>query len=101
MGRALIELLPELKLESHKFKQCTILFYLLFFLFFSKLIFLSSAPWSDRENRREFFEKYAQSCGFDPLVPENWYSVPKQTILALKVLIIIIVIISYTIIIFL
>jgi hypothetical protein len=43
------------------------------------------APWSDQENRKKFFENYARSCGFDPHVPENWYSVQKQALLSVKV----------------
>ena len=36
-------------------------------------------------NRREFFVKFALGIGFDPLVPENWYNVDQQKIMAIKV----------------
>lgn len=37
------------------------------------------------ENRRSLFEKYAEENEFDPLIPENWYSQPRNKILAYKV----------------
>ena len=30
--------------------------------------------WDEPENRRKFFENYAQANGFDPLIAKNWYS---------------------------
>eukprot|EP00026_Physarum_polycephalum_P001081 Phypoly_transcript_01082.p1 GENE.Phypoly_transcript_01082~~Phypoly_transcript_01082.p1 ORF type:complete len:1032 (+),score=114.94 Phypoly_transcript_01082:178-3273(+) len=30
--------------------------------------------WADVENQMRFFKQYAAQHGFDPLVPENWYS---------------------------
>eukprot|EP00026_Physarum_polycephalum_P001387 Phypoly_transcript_01388.p1 GENE.Phypoly_transcript_01388~~Phypoly_transcript_01388.p1 ORF type:complete len:627 (+),score=98.80 Phypoly_transcript_01388:211-1881(+) len=30
--------------------------------------------WHNEGNRRKFFEDYAKENGFDPLIPENWYS---------------------------
>jgi hypothetical protein len=32
-----------------------------------------------------FFEKYAKEVGFDPEIPSNWYSQPRENILAAKV----------------
>lgn len=44
--------------------------------------------YSKKENNvRRFFEEYAQSNGFDPLVPDNWYSVSRQSVLDTKVFI--------------
>eukprot|EP00026_Physarum_polycephalum_P005007 Phypoly_transcript_05033.p1 GENE.Phypoly_transcript_05033~~Phypoly_transcript_05033.p1 ORF type:complete len:665 (+),score=73.56 Phypoly_transcript_05033:296-1996(+) len=63
MVRAIIELFPEVPMQSHKFRQ---------------------SPWRDKGNRKKFFVDYARSCGFDPLVPENWYSIPKQSLLSVK-----------------
>jgi len=40
-------------------------------------------PWRHSSNRRAFFEEYAKRSGFDPLVPDNWYSVKLETISAL------------------
>jgi hypothetical protein len=31
-----------------------------------------------RDRKRLYFEKFASKSGFDPLVPENWYSIPIQ-----------------------
>eukprot|EP00026_Physarum_polycephalum_P002865 Phypoly_transcript_02874.p1 GENE.Phypoly_transcript_02874~~Phypoly_transcript_02874.p1 ORF type:complete len:846 (+),score=138.45 Phypoly_transcript_02874:54-2591(+) len=47
----------------------------------------SSVPkfyWTDVKNRRKFFEDVARKRGFDPLIPENWYSVPNIYMLSLK-----------------
>lgn len=35
--------------------------------------------WQSQENRRKFCENFARIQGFDPLVPENWYSIFKST----------------------
>eukprot|EP00026_Physarum_polycephalum_P002930 Phypoly_transcript_02939.p1 GENE.Phypoly_transcript_02939~~Phypoly_transcript_02939.p1 ORF type:complete len:825 (+),score=95.05 Phypoly_transcript_02939:89-2563(+) len=40
--------------------------------------------WSSAENRRKFFVEFAKQNNFDPLLPENWYSVPKQKLKGLK-----------------
>jgi hypothetical protein len=32
------------------------------------------------QNRRKFFENYAKNNGFDPLIPENWYSVTTESV---------------------
>jgi len=36
------------------------------------------------EGRRDFFERFAKKNGFDPLVPENWYSQQKEQIKSFK-----------------
>lgn len=35
--------------------------------------------------RQLFFSLFAKEKGFDPLVPENWYSVPSEELLSSKV----------------
>jgi hypothetical protein len=30
--------------------------------------------WKEFANRRKYFVQFAEKNGFDPLVPENWYS---------------------------
>eukprot|EP00026_Physarum_polycephalum_P001051 Phypoly_transcript_01052.p1 GENE.Phypoly_transcript_01052~~Phypoly_transcript_01052.p1 ORF type:complete len:797 (-),score=76.09 Phypoly_transcript_01052:124-2514(-) len=42
--------------------------------------FVSITP----ENRRKVFRSYARDNGFDPLIPENWYSQPIHRIMATK-----------------
>ena len=37
------------------------------------------------KNRRIFFENYAKQNGFDPLIPDNWYTQPRRTILSTMV----------------
>eukprot|EP00026_Physarum_polycephalum_P002504 Phypoly_transcript_02511.p1 GENE.Phypoly_transcript_02511~~Phypoly_transcript_02511.p1 ORF type:complete len:789 (+),score=87.01 Phypoly_transcript_02511:70-2436(+) len=40
--------------------------------------------WSNEENRRKFFERYAKVNGFDPLVVENWLPYSTEQIKASK-----------------
>eukprot|EP00026_Physarum_polycephalum_P004524 Phypoly_transcript_04545.p2 GENE.Phypoly_transcript_04545~~Phypoly_transcript_04545.p2 ORF type:complete len:226 (+),score=15.15 Phypoly_transcript_04545:1408-2085(+) len=40
--------------------------------------------WDTAEKRKSFFEHYAHSAGFDPLLPTNWYFQSKCKILASK-----------------
>jgi hypothetical protein len=41
--------------------------------------------WHDVKNRRKFFDGFAKANGFDPLIPENWYSVNKLDLRNIKV----------------
>lgn len=41
--------------------------------------------WSDVNNRKRFFMEFAESRGFDPLVPENWSNITPAIIFAAKV----------------
>jgi len=43
-----------------------------------------SKIWKKSENRRIFFEEYADINGFDPYNPENWYLQQKRKILTTK-----------------
>eukprot|EP00026_Physarum_polycephalum_P001074 Phypoly_transcript_01075.p1 GENE.Phypoly_transcript_01075~~Phypoly_transcript_01075.p1 ORF type:complete len:1059 (+),score=134.10 Phypoly_transcript_01075:98-3274(+) len=53
---SLIDLFPDLGLAKHMFTITT------------------QKYWGSMSNRRRFFEKYASDQGFDPLVPDNWYT---------------------------
>eukprot|EP00026_Physarum_polycephalum_P000469 Phypoly_transcript_00470.p1 GENE.Phypoly_transcript_00470~~Phypoly_transcript_00470.p1 ORF type:complete len:781 (-),score=102.87 Phypoly_transcript_00470:244-2586(-) len=44
---------------------------------------LQSPKWSKKTARRKSFEDFAKTNNFDPLVPENWYSQPKQKLLGI------------------
>eukprot|EP00026_Physarum_polycephalum_P002695 Phypoly_transcript_02703.p1 GENE.Phypoly_transcript_02703~~Phypoly_transcript_02703.p1 ORF type:complete len:811 (+),score=66.41 Phypoly_transcript_02703:184-2616(+) len=57
--RALLDLFPEIGLDPSQFRLQQI---------------------SSIEHRRKFFEKYAAAKGFDPLIPNNWYSQPRDKI---------------------
>ena len=46
----------------------------------------SKGYWLDIDNRRKFFLKFAEEKGFDPLVPENWYTITKRQVSAKKVI---------------
>lgn len=79
---ALTELFPEIGLMKVKFlAQCN-LFRYLFFLFINKI----TAPWSSKESRVQFLEKFAADNKFDPLVAANWYKIRRESFLAVKVL---------------
>jgi hypothetical protein len=41
--------------------------------------------WHKVDTRRQFFIDYAKNIGFDPLLPENWYTQPLNKILATQV----------------
>eukprot|EP00026_Physarum_polycephalum_P001731 Phypoly_transcript_01733.p1 GENE.Phypoly_transcript_01733~~Phypoly_transcript_01733.p1 ORF type:complete len:1003 (+),score=155.23 Phypoly_transcript_01733:421-3009(+) len=64
VAKALIDLFPNVNFEKSKFPMQT--------------------AWHDRDNRRKFFENYAKSHGFDPLVPDNWYLQPIERIIGVK-----------------
>jgi hypothetical protein len=49
------------------------------------ITFLFFADWSDKRNRRKFFEDYARDHAFDPMDPEAWYKQTKKRILAAQV----------------
>eukprot|EP00026_Physarum_polycephalum_P003664 Phypoly_transcript_03677.p1 GENE.Phypoly_transcript_03677~~Phypoly_transcript_03677.p1 ORF type:complete len:748 (+),score=79.94 Phypoly_transcript_03677:247-2244(+) len=42
----------------------------------------TNSVWSEAKKRRKFFEQYAAEHGFDPLVPENWYSQTRGSVIA-------------------
>eukprot|EP00026_Physarum_polycephalum_P001474 Phypoly_transcript_01476.p1 GENE.Phypoly_transcript_01476~~Phypoly_transcript_01476.p1 ORF type:complete len:889 (+),score=81.31 Phypoly_transcript_01476:156-2669(+) len=62
--QALLDLFPTIGLEKSRFT-------------FPKL-------WKDAENRRRFFEEYAEANGFDPQDSHNWYSQPHTKIMAAR-----------------
>jgi hypothetical protein len=47
--------------------------------------FRSADFWDKVENQRKLFENYARDNEFNPLIPDNWYSQPKEKILNYKV----------------
>jgi hypothetical protein len=63
--KALVDLFPNIGLDPAKF------------------IYVSY--WDKSENRRIFFENYAKKYDFDPLVPKNWYSQPRNKLMAVVV----------------
>lgn len=40
--------------------------------------------WKNIDHRRNFFKDIAETLGFDPLIAQNWYSVPHSSIFAHK-----------------
>eukprot|EP00026_Physarum_polycephalum_P003134 Phypoly_transcript_03143.p1 GENE.Phypoly_transcript_03143~~Phypoly_transcript_03143.p1 ORF type:complete len:818 (+),score=151.04 Phypoly_transcript_03143:58-2511(+) len=40
--------------------------------------------WHNPDHKRQFFDEFAKSRDFDPLVPENWYSIQRSDIDELK-----------------
>lgn len=49
------------------------------------LIILTEGHWEEEQNRKKFFDTIASENSFDPLVPNNWYSVSKSGVLKYKV----------------
>ena len=41
--------------------------------------------WREREHQRQYLIEFAESMGFDPLVPENWKNITKTMICSRKV----------------
>eukprot|EP00026_Physarum_polycephalum_P000389 Phypoly_transcript_00389.p1 GENE.Phypoly_transcript_00389~~Phypoly_transcript_00389.p1 ORF type:complete len:1231 (+),score=194.32 Phypoly_transcript_00389:52-3744(+) len=64
--RALMDIFPEIGLDESKFPH------------------VPNRHWLELGNRRKVFENFAKENRFDPLVPNNWYKVPKETLLAKK-----------------
>lgn len=42
--------------------------------------------WKDVANQKKFFDEFAESKGFDPLEPDNWYSVKRTEVVGPTVL---------------
>jgi hypothetical protein len=42
--------------------------------------------WARHKNRKQFFDDYARSNGFDPLIARNWHKQPYSKFLTLKVI---------------
>lgn len=36
--------------------------------------------WNKTRNVRAFFDEFARTSGFDPLVPNNWYAIRARTV---------------------
>ena len=51
----------------------------------SFLMFISEIYWGDETNRRKFFDEIACEGEFEPLVPENWYWLPRTSVTERKV----------------
>jgi len=67
LGKALMDLYPEVHFDVQKFSRASLQMY------------------SGMETRRKFFDEFARdTMGFDPLVAENWYSVTKASVVRQK-----------------
>ena len=81
---ALVTLFPELSLDESKFSTLRSIHFIpssrsssRFLLF---LILMVEKFWHDNKNRRRVFEEVADELGFDPLLPESWYSTSSDVI---------------------
>ena len=43
------------------------------------------SPWNDIQKVRQFFDAYAKTTGFDPLIPDNWYQMSTKGLKTVKV----------------
>lgn len=58
------------------------LYYQIIYIFLTLIL---GKYWLDIKNRRNFYLKFAQSRGFDPLVGENWSKYNADHVMAAKV----------------
>lgn len=59
--------------------------FILILMFLFLLNYFCKAWWYDATKRRKFFENFARMNGFDPLVADNWYTITRDRVSALKV----------------
>jgi hypothetical protein len=83
VAQALLDLYPYIGLDKSRMGSLSCVQLILFFHYLTKQLLLAS--WSDINVRRKFFEDYASDNGFDPLVPDQWYTQPLNKILSAKV----------------
>ena len=81
--KALQSAFPEVKFQEAEFSSMPSMYSLLPFPTTNCL--LSDNFWTDIQNRYKFLSKLARRNGFDPLVPEGWYSIPPDIIMHDKV----------------
>lgn len=96
-----MDVYPFIGLEVRKFKFLQSMFFLFRFnvlcpsfsnkleknscIIYLFLISLLANYWADKSNRRHFFDDFAASRNFDPLIAENWNSVTYTDIVGVKV----------------
>ena len=90
IANALLSLFPNIGLDPSKFRvrggNNSPFLSLSLSLFFPPLILMYFfIVWKDVKQRRKFFIDYAKANGFDPLKANDWYSQPKERIMAVKV----------------
>lgn len=80
---ALMHVYPDIGLEAAKFSDATSM-NLIFLAFRHSLMRILGKLWNI-QRRRDFFDAFAEKHNFDPLTPENWYSINENDILSDKV----------------
>ena len=84
MENALSQLYPKLDWDMASFSYLPS-------MFSADIIFLhihyhiSGSHWDSIVNRRHFFTNMAERMHFDPLVADNWYSIPMSVVKSFKV----------------
>jgi len=51
---------------------------------FSRTNFNKAHHWTSPDNCRDFFNEFAKERNFDPLIPQNWYSIYRDDIISKK-----------------
>lgn len=74
---ALLDTYPDIGLEVSEFEKKPSMSH---DLLRTALIIVTGGYWDDEKNRKQFFDKFASKMGFDPLHPENWYTVTAENI---------------------
>lgn len=90
MAKALLDLFPYIGLDKRKFidsgnnNKLIVIPYII-----NNYICVGYLYWSSSENRKRFFDSFAEKNEFNPLHPSSWYSISKENLHKQKVLIII------------
>lgn len=84
--KALLDLFPNINFDPSKLPPRIIFLQFIICLpFDNKCIYCYFVGAYSVAERRKFFEDFAHSNSFDPLLAENWYSIPRDKILEVEV----------------
>lgn len=89
--RALLHLYPEIGMDKFLFKSLPRMSPRHRFVKLTHITKLGS-HWLKKENRREFFDRFAVSNSLDPLNPSTWPPISKDKLLKFKVNLLLIII---------
>lgn len=75
-AKALLDVFPDIGLDEQKFRVKNSMSKGVFAIPYS----FEGSYWNNRENRKHFFDLFAENRNFDPLVAGNWYKISKLAI---------------------
>lgn len=71
--KALLQVYPEVNFKQHRFSHVSSILIRTINIF--TYDFIHENYWSEESNKKLFFDDFAASNNFDPLIAKNWYSV--------------------------